>query len=240
MIASMNILVLQPYPELPLTVREAGRGRPVLVLHGGGGLEVMADLVEHLAADHRVIAPVHPGWGGTPRPDWFTGVDGLVETYLDLLDDLGLDDVTVVASSFGGWIGAEMAVRDRGRRIGRLVLLNAAGPRITGAPLGFGPGSPARGDGPPAAAVQLMLPYTGPALQDPKLATRLARVAVPVLVVWGEDDVLLTPGYGRGYAAAIPEARFELVPGAGHLPWLDRLDDVLAVVAEFLKGDRDD
>ena len=77
--------VLQPYPEVPLTVTETGQGRLVLVLHGTAGPASMSEIVQHLAPTHRVIVPVHPGWEDTSRPPWFTGVDSLVQTYLDLL-----------------------------------------------------------------------------------------------------------------------------------------------------------
>jgi pimeloyl-ACP methyl ester carboxylesterase len=54
-------------------------------------------------------------------------------------------------------------------------------------------------------------------MADPGLAARLAGIAEPTLVVWGEADQMATPAYGRQYAAAIRGATFCLVPGAGHL-----------------------
>ena len=97
------------YADLSLTLSEAGTGRPVLVLHGGGGPATVAGIVQHLSGSARVLAPVHPGWDGTPRPDWCTGVDDLALSCLHLLQDRDLDDVLVVGSSLGGWIAAEMA-----------------------------------------------------------------------------------------------------------------------------------
>jgi pimeloyl-ACP methyl ester carboxylesterase len=74
--------------------------------------------------------------------------------------------------------------------------------------------------------------YAGqPAMTDPGLRRRLARVPYPTRVVWGADDRMADPGYGRVYAAAIPGATFELLPGTGHMPQVespDLLDDVLA------------
>src|SRR4051794_30468623 len=60
---------VQVRPGLGLELREAGRGSPVLVLHGGPGPGSLTLLVDHLASDHRVVAPTHPGWDGTARPD---------------------------------------------------------------------------------------------------------------------------------------------------------------------------
>src|SRR5262245_15316599 len=121
--------------SLKLTVTEAGAGRPALILHGGGGPATVAPIAAHLAATHRTITPTHPGWSGTERPDWLTGVDDLARVYGDYLADHDLRDVLVVGSSLGGWIGAEMAGRDAEGRIGALVLVDATGIDVPGEPI---------------------------------------------------------------------------------------------------------
>ncbi|MER8153661.1 alpha/beta hydrolase [Streptomyces sp. NPDC094472] len=235
---------IEPYPGLPLTVRDVGAGRPVLVLHGGGGPASVTGIVDHFAATSRVLAPTHPGWEDTPRPEWFSDVGDLVETYLDLLDDRDLRDVLVVGVSFGGWIAAEMTVRDRARRIGGLVVMGAFGPHVEGhdlqfptappgPPPGQGSGTPAPRRGPSPAALQAMVAYAGPTRSDPKLLHRLARVGVPALAVWGEKDTVVPPDYGRAYAAAIPGARFELIPGAGHIPTREAPEVTFAAIDAF-------
>ncbi|WJD96432.1 alpha/beta fold hydrolase [Streptomyces antimycoticus] len=237
---------IEPYLGLPLTVRDAGAGRPVLVLHGGGGPASVTDIVDHFAATSRVLAPTHPGWEDTPRPEWFSDVGDLVETYLDLLDDRDLRDVLVVGVSFGGWIAAEMTVRDRARRVGGLVIMGAFGPHVEGhelrfptAPPGPPPGqgsgapAPAPRRGPSPAALQALTAYAGPTRSDPKLLHRLARVSVPALAVWGEQDTVVPPDFGRAYAAAIPGARFELVPGAGHIPTREAPEVTFAAIDAF-------
>ncbi|ELB93680.1 pyridoxamine 5'-phosphate oxidase-like FMN-binding protein [Rhodococcus wratislaviensis IFP 2016] len=76
-----------------------------------------------------VITPIHPGFEGQPRPDWFDSVPDLALAYLDLLDALDLREVLVIGRSIGGWTAPQMALRDTRRRIGGLVLLNAVGIR---------------------------------------------------------------------------------------------------------------
>jgi pimeloyl-ACP methyl ester carboxylesterase len=51
--------------DLRITIDERGDGRPVLLLHGGGGPPTMEPLTTALCDDFRVIAPVHPGFDGT-------------------------------------------------------------------------------------------------------------------------------------------------------------------------------
>ena len=60
------------------------------------------------------------------------------------------------------------------------------------------------------------------------------RVTAPALVVWGEDDRLVSPVYAREFADRLGDARVEIVPGAGHVPQLERLDVVGPMVLDFL------
>jgi pimeloyl-ACP methyl ester carboxylesterase len=62
---------------------------------------------------------------------------------------------------------------------------------------------------------------------------RLATIAAPVLVVWGDHDTVLTPVAAAGSIAAMPESTLFTVRG-GHAPWLDEPDAVGARIAQFL------
>ena len=79
-----------------------------------------------------------------------------------------------------------------------------------------------------------MLAYTGPSLTDPGLLHRLGRVRVPALLVWGEDDAVVTPDFGRAFAAAIVAARFVAIPGGGHIPTTEAPAATLAAIDAFL------
>src|SRR4051794_9587476 len=91
---------------------EYGAGRPVLLLHGGGGPQTVEPFGARLAAELgvRVVVPTHPGFGGTERPEGLTTIAGLAREYAGLLDELDLTGVTVVGNSIGGWIAAELAL----------------------------------------------------------------------------------------------------------------------------------
>jgi pimeloyl-ACP methyl ester carboxylesterase len=63
----------------------------------------------------------------------------------------------------------------------------------------------------------------------------LGRLACPTLVLWGDRDIFLPARFGESYARALPEARLEIVEGAGHWPWIDDpsvVDRVLDFLAE--------
>ena len=102
---------------VPLTIDQRGSGQPVLLLHGGGGPQSVTAFAQLLADSRpaRVITPVHPGFGGTPRPDSLATIGGLADLYASLLAELDLRDVIVVGNSIGGWIAAELALRAAGR-----------------------------------------------------------------------------------------------------------------------------
>lgn len=70
-------------------------------------------------------------------------------------------------------------------------------------------------------------------MADPGLRARLAGIALPTLVVWGDSDRIADPDYGRAYAAAIPGARFHLLTETGHLPQLESPDQLIDLVWEF-------
>ncbi|MET7603346.1 alpha/beta hydrolase [Streptomyces avermitilis] len=244
--------------ELPFTLSEAGTGRPVLILHGGGGPATVAPLAGHLARTAHTLVPTHPGWNGTPRPDRFAGVDDLALAYLHFLQDRELRDVLVVGSSLGGWIGAEMAARDDLGTITGLVLIDAAGIQVDGEPIRDFFALDARGvaeysyhdsdrfyvDPADIPAEQLaarqanmatMRALAGdPYMHDPTLRGRLARVLVPTLVLWGESDRIVTPAYGQAYAEAFGDARFEVIPKAGHLPQFEQPEATFAAIDAYL------
>ena len=53
-----------------LEIEETGQGRPILFLHPGEGLQPNRPWLNALARNHRVIAPHHPGFGGSSLPDY--------------------------------------------------------------------------------------------------------------------------------------------------------------------------
>jgi len=135
-VSSAMILNVAEIGPVELTVEERGDGRPFFVLHGGAGPQSVAAFAQLLAkkGHNRVFTPIHPGFGGTPRPDGLNSVAGLAALYVGLLDDLELEDVTVIGNSVGGWITAEMALRDS-PRISGIVLLDAVGIEVDGHPV---------------------------------------------------------------------------------------------------------
>ncbi len=112
---------------------ESGRGEPVLLVHGfGASAYSWRDVVAELERDHRVIAVDLSGFGFTERPEELSAYTRYAqgELLLALMDELGVHRIHLVGHSYGGAVGAALAVR-RPDRIETLTLLNAAGPVYT-------------------------------------------------------------------------------------------------------------
>lgn len=237
--------------QVPVTIDERGSGRTVLLLHGGAGpasVSAFADLLAERTGT-RVMTPVHPGFGGTPRPTTLSTVAGLAEVYAGLLDTLDLDDVTVIGNSVGGWIAAELALR-HSPRVARIALVDAVGIDVPGRPVAdffaltpdqiaehsyYDPSKAVIPDPAtlPQAAREVLLgnraalAIYGGDMTDAGLLTRLHSIDVPALVIWGEADRIADPDYGRAYAAAIPGARFVLLDRTGHVPQIETPETLL-------------
>jgi pimeloyl-ACP methyl ester carboxylesterase len=240
---------LTPLPELV-------EGPTVLLLHGGGGPFTTALLAQHLAETTHVIAPTHPGFNGTERPANIDTVRALADLYAQYLIDHDLTNVLVVGSSMGGWLAAELALGSAADRIAGVVLINAAGIEVEGHSI-----RNISGKTPQELAVysfhdpsNLKLPAPTPEglaiaqgnaatlnalagdpyMRDPSLLGRLGGIHTPTLVIWGASDRVVDADYGRAFAAAIPDARFELIPNAGHLPHLENAPAVFAALDPFV------
>src|SRR5271155_632229 len=241
--------------KVDLLVEERGEGQPFLLLHGGAGPMSMARLANMLAARGvRVITPTHPGFGRTKRPDSLNSVRALAQVYAALLDQIDARGVTVIGNSVGGWVAAELALAAAPRLRG-VVLVGATGIDVPGHPipdtsklsldeimsLSYHDPKPFRID--PATmtddqravmgANRAALGAYAPQMSDPTLAGRLAEVSVPVLVISGDSDRIVDSGYGRGYAATIPGAKFVLLANTGHLPQIETPGPLLEAVWSF-------
>ena len=250
---------LQLFAEtLELHYGDEGQGRAYLLLHGGAGPQSIGALGAALQNTARVLTPIHPGFSGTARPEWFSRVKDLALAYLTLLERLNLRDVVVVGNSVGGWIAAEMGLRSS-PRLAAIVLLNAVG-IDTGSPdkhiidplkvppselasLAFhDPGRYAiTPTTPEARAVmvanqQTLRTYAGePFMHDPALYARLAAMSVPSLVIWGQSDGIVDMDYGRRFAGGMPRSTFEVVTEAGHFPHIEQPTAVLKLLENFTR-----
>ena len=241
---------------------ERGSGRPLLFLHAENGIEPALPAIDELAKGARVIAPTHPGYGSSELPKGMRSVDDLSYFYLDLLDQLDLRDVTVVGVSLGAWIAAEIAVKSAAR-FARLIMANAVGVKVGDREtrdivdifaltdqeyLDIAYADPQAGrrdykslpDGEVLAAARAREATArfawNPYFHNPRLKSRLHRIRIPTLFLWGTRDRVLSEAYGRAYCGMIPGARFEPIERAGHFPHQERPEVFAERVLAFAAG----
>jgi pimeloyl-ACP methyl ester carboxylesterase len=245
---------------IELDVVRRGTGRQILLLHGFQTVDPEARFLELLGRHGEIIAPSGPGFGNSPRPKDFDTVYDLVHLYLEVLETLPGDKVTLVGFSFGGWLAAEVAVACA-HRLDRLVLVDPLGIKISNRetpdildvfnrspdevrrcswhdPDSFTPDFNEMSDEALVIYARsreaLCLYAWHPYMYNPQLPRWLGRISVPTLLLWGESDRVVTPDYGRAYSRLIPGSQFELIEAAGHHPEIEQPEAFVERVAAFL------
>ncbi len=252
---STETVVLQ---GIEVAVTRKGSGPPLFLLHGGGGPVTMMPFADRLADAFEIIAPTHPGFAGSPIPDAYDGIADLAFTYMDLMDRIDLRDAVIMGISMGGWLAAELAVMST-RRMSKLIFVDSVGVKH-GGPTDRDIADVFALAGPDLAAImwhdpsnapkpadmtddQALIAATNrtalalytwePYMHNPKLAGRLHRIDRPSLFLWGESDGVVTPDYGKKFAALGPGAKFATIADAGHAPHAEAPDAFVAEVLAF-------
>jgi pimeloyl-ACP methyl ester carboxylesterase len=71
-------------------------------------------------------------------------------------------------------------------------------------------------------------------IPDKGLKKRLHRIKADALIIWGEEDALISSVYAKEFAQRIANSRIEIIKDCGHVPQVERLDVVKPLVAKFL------
>lgn len=231
-------------------------GAPVLVLGGSLGTtrDMWRPQVDALGGRYRLLAFDHRGHGASPAPPGPYQIDDLGTDLLALLDALDLARVHYAGLSLGGMLGMWLASRAPDR-VDRLALLctaaylppaqgwldRAATVRTHGmgaiaSPVlarWFTPGYPA---GHPDTVTNLRAQFVAnppegyagccEAIAALDLRPALPGITAPTLVLSGADDLAIPPPLGAEIAAAVPDARFDVLPHAAHLASIEQAETV--------------
>lgn len=238
-----------------ITMLTAGRGEPLLFLHGAGTV-TGHDFALPWAERFRVMVPFHPGFGESADAPQLGDLYDYVMHYVDLLDALRLQRVNLVGFSMGGWLAARLAAQHP-ERVRKLVLVAPAGLRDDAHPMadifGMPPEQLMASLASDFEVVRRHLPaqvtpeFIGARYResstaarllwerpfDPKLPRQLHRVRMPTLVLWGEEDRIVPVQQAAGWRQLLPSAELRTVKGAGHLV-LDESSEARDAVQAFL------
>jgi pimeloyl-ACP methyl ester carboxylesterase len=242
-------------------------GPSLVLLHGiGGDLDVWSPWVKELGPGYRLISIDLPGHGLTRAPDGYdASISGFADLVEEFAAATGLSRFALAGNSMGGNVAWIYAARHP-ERLDALVLVDAAGWRAPrGLKTGF---YSFLADSPLAPVLASLDPKlalgaeTGATLRGLDLARapghrrivlslflkraedvnatpeRLAPIAAPTLILWGEADPVIAPSDAQKFAAAIKGSKVVMIPGAGHLPHQDAPQSSAAAVASFLEQNR--
>jgi 2-hydroxy-6-oxonona-2,4-dienedioate hydrolase len=232
---------------------ERGSGPPLVLLHGMSGSAAFewGRVIGPLSARHRVIAPYQIGFGPSAQPDIAYDPPVFVDCLAGLIRALGMETATLVGESFGGWVAASYACA-QAERTGAEVLPPIARLVIVDGPVGIRPTDRVHLDAEsvndPAVRAQIHAFFaTQPNVDNSMVRTRatreasanmvasarLAKVRLPTLLMWGEQDQLLDVSLGRRLAAELPGASLAVVPDCGHIPSVERPATFLRELSRF-------
>lgn len=219
-------------------------GRPMLLLHAAlqtsESMDPLRDLLAPLGL--RLVQPDLRGHGRSANPGRSLSIGKLTDDITAVMGHLGMEKPLLAGYSLGGIVGIELA--RRGLLSGLVALASRIRPAARGRET-FDPDNlRARS---PLWVQQLAEKHQEVAWEDlavemGELLTTwpgfdpadLARIAMPVLVVQGDRDQLVSLRHGENLAATVPGARLHVVPRAGHPELLYR-QDAMAEVYDFVR-----
>jgi pimeloyl-ACP methyl ester carboxylesterase len=241
-------------------VLEAGKGKPLVYLHGAAAGRGFDELLP-FAENHRLIVPIHPGFGESDDDLKINSILDYVVHYATLFDQLKLDaSIDLIGHSFGGWIAGLFAVFNS-HRLRRMVLACPAGLRAPEHPstdLFMIPPDklPHYLVASPAVLAEItqvevtvdtivarhremtsLARVIWESSYDPKLDRWLKHVAVPTLILWGDEDKILPVQLARQWVDRLARnAEIETFEGVGHLVFLE-MPGALKRVESFVNGE---
>jgi len=248
-----------------LQALQGGRGEPVLILHDVDYVNEWQAFEQLLAARFALTAPSHPGFGASELPPELDSVDDLAYLYLDLLREVGPHHVigfgfggwlaAEMAVRCDDDFRSLVLVDAVGIKVGDRLTRDIADTFVL-RPADF---LKLAWHDAEAGATKMKLASLSelnekdaltvmrnretaalfgwnPFMHNPKLASRLSRIRVPTLVLWGESDRIVTPAYGRAFAERIHGAEFRTIANSGHYPHLETPNESAAAVTRFLEN----
>jgi len=233
--------------------RMRGEGeRSLLMLHGWGvDSREFEKLIEEFSPSYRVIAPDLPGFGTSGDPTGVWGVDEYAAWVLKFMDALKITSAVFLGHSFGGRLAIRIASDPAtAGRVEKLILTGSAGLRrkrpLKGRVRGWMFRTLSRlfpnlrekfarkfASRDYLAASPLMRQCLVRVVTE-DLAPRLPQIPHETLLIWGRDDTETPVADGHTMSRLIPASRLEVLDGAGHFAFLNRPEEFIRLMKEFL------
>jgi 2-hydroxy-6-oxonona-2,4-dienedioate hydrolase len=250
--------------DLRVRYADAGDGEAVIMIHGlGGSIESWTNNFDELAKSLHVLAIDLPGFGLSDKPKMKYTIKFFKHVIVRFLQQLQIDQVSIVGSSLGGHIAAEVAI-DHPDLLKRLVLISPPG----ALPSSF-KGTPAlkryakvvnaksiqqvkqalfavdnkQVDDSYAQLVYQKMSMSGAreaflsalagSAQAPRLNNRLQKIKAPTLLLWGKEDKMIPVKFVEPFIK-MKNCRIVLLENCGHRAHVDKPELFNRIVVDFL------
>ncbi|MFP4094867.1 MAG: alpha/beta fold hydrolase [Cyclobacteriaceae bacterium] len=235
---------------------DEGEGDVMLLLHGlFGALSNWDDVVSNFASTHRVMIPLLPVYEKSSRKEGVTGLSHFVEGFVE---EMGLNNITIMGNSLGGHIALIYTLQNQDK-VDRLVLTGSSGLFENS----MGGSFPKRGS---YEYIKERVEYT---FYDPKtiskeyidevfetttsiskcmaivgiaksaqrhnLAKDLPNIKVPTLLVWGLNDTITPPMVAHEFNRLIPNSKLRFIDKCCHAPMMEQPEKFNMILEDFLK-----
>ncbi len=239
-----------------------GKGKPLIMLHGGfGSFEMFAALAPTLAEKHQVIGVDLYGHGHTALTDRPFRFESMADDIAALIQHLGLEQADVLGYSLGGIVAQQTAFR-HSERVNKLVVISS--------PFKFTGWHPEVQKGFSALAAEFMMqtplyaaytsiapkPEDFPRLvsamketlsQDYDWSEQVSALKIPTLIIAGDSDSL-PPSHAAAFFALLGgglkdadwtgknlvPSQLAILPHTTHYNTITQTDMLLPVLSHFL------
>jgi 2-hydroxy-6-oxonona-2,4-dienedioate hydrolase len=244
---------------------DSRRKEILVLLHGlGASADRWSYVSPTLSKYYQLIIPDIVGFGYSDKPTVEYTMDFFVSFFEDFLRELRVERLSIIGSSFGGYLGTEFTARNP-KNVDKLILAAPAGamrtstrildqyimaalyPTYENTKRGFRD----MANEPSVVSEEtvrdfmnrMRLPNAKYAFMSTLLAMRdsqslsnsLSKIDVPTLLIWGENDRMIPLAYSKEYTE-ISRSKLTIIDNCGHTPFVEKPVEFNDIVLKFLKG----
>jgi pimeloyl-ACP methyl ester carboxylesterase len=246
--------------NLKINYHVSGKGHDVLLLHGWGAkIQSFEPVHQHLEKYFRVYSIDLPGFGDSEPPPIPWGTEDYTELVQQFIQHLHINNPILMGHSFGGRIAIRLALREK---IHKLILVDSAGlkpkrkldyylkvysykllKKMASLPilklylkntLNNFQNKAGSKDYQNASGI---MKATFVKVVNEDLKDLLRQIQISTLLMWGENDTATPVSDGQMMEKLIPDAGLVVLKNAGHFSYLDKLNEFILIINNFLKDD---
>ena len=239
----------------------SGTGTPILLLHGwGANIESFRPIINSLSKDFKVISLDFPGFGNSPEPNQPIGIFKYADITEKFIKNLNIENPILLGHSFGGRISIILGSKLKTKKI---ILVDSAGikpkrstkyyikiytykflKKLSSLPIlnlilkdFINEYKNKAGSSDYNNASSIMKQILSKVVNE-DLRLLLNKINAPTLLIWGENDTATPLSDAKLMDSLIPNSGLAILKGAGHFSYLEKLNEFLIIIDNFLQEDK--